>query len=406
MTTVKVKFKPSSLNRKEGVLYYQLINNRDVRLIKTEYRIYSDEWNAATSELIIPSFDKERKKFLIAINANMNRDLKCLSAMMAGDNRKSLSYHLNEIVSRTDSTQSRKSFFRFMKEIIARHKQLGKDRISETYLSTLNSFSRFRLNRDIMLDRIDSDLLMSYEAYLKSEQVCMNTISFYMRVLRAVYNRAVEKGLIEQRHPFKHVYTGIDKTVKRSVNIGTIKKIKMLDLTLFPTLEYVRDLFMFSFYARGMSFVDMAYLRKRDLNNGILSYRRKKTGRQLYIRWESCMQEIIDKYPCKDTPYLLPIISSTDKDERRQYRSANAFVTRKLKEIQRMLRLDTPLTMYVTRHSWASIAKSKNVPVAVISESMGHDSEATTQIYLASLSSDVIDRANLSILTDVYGDIK
>jgi integrase len=118
------------------------------------------------------------------------------------------------------------------------------------------------------------------------------------------------------------------------------------------------------------------------------------------------MQEIIDKYPCKDTPYLLPIISSTDKDERRQYRSANAFVTRKLKEIQRMLRLDTPLTMYVTRHSWASIAKSKNVPVAVISESMGHDSEATTQIYLASLSSDVIDRANLSILTDVYGDIK
>ena len=117
-----------------------------------------------------------------------------------------------------------------------------------------------------------------------------------MRCLRAVYNRAVEKELVVQRNPFKHVYTGIDKTVKRAVPLKIIRQIRELDLTLTPELDYAKDLFLFSFYTRGMSFVDMAYLKKKNLQNGVLSYRRQKTGQQLFIRWEKPMQEIVDKY--------------------------------------------------------------------------------------------------------------
>ena len=167
-------------------------------------------------------------------------------------------------------------------------KQLGKVRTSETYTAALASFMKFRDGQDILLCEIDSDTMMLYEAWLKSKGICPNSISFYMRILRAVYNRAVEKELTEQKYPFKHVYTGISKTVKRALPLKAIKRIKELDLTLKPHLDYARDMFLFSFYTRGMSFIDMAYLKKSDLKNGVIIYRRRKTGQQLTIKWEKC----------------------------------------------------------------------------------------------------------------------
>ena len=145
-----------------------------------------------------------------------------------------------------------------------------------------------------------------------------------------------------------------------------------------------------------MSFVDMAYLKKSDLKNGILTYRRRKTGQQLTIKWEKCMEEIVTKYEDRSaTQYLLPIITSPFANERIQYMNALSRVNVALKEVARLL------TMYCARHGWASIAKSKNIPLSVISEGMGHDSEETTRIYLASLDTSVVDKANSLILKDL-----
>ena len=240
--------------------------------------------------------------------------------------------------------------------------------------------------------------MTAYETYLKSIDICPNSISFYMRNLRAIYNRAVDKELTVQRHPFKHVYTGIDKTIKRAVPLNVIRQIRDLDLSLYPVMDYARDIFMFSFYTRGMSFVDMAFLKKKDLQNGILSYRRHKTHQQLFIKWEKPMQELIDKYDTTVSPYLLPIIKCNGKDERRQYKNEAHRINNNLKKIGKRLGLGIPLTTYVARHGWASIAKSKNIPIATISEAMGHDSETTTRIYLASLDTSVVDKANSLIL--------
>jgi len=221
-----------------------------------------------------------------------------------------------------------------------------------------------------------------------------------MRILRAVYNRAVEKDLTTNRNPFKHVYAGIDKTIKRAIPLKAIKQIKNLDLSLHPSLDFARNMFLFSFYTRGMSFIDMAYLKKKDLSNGILSYRRRKTGQQLFIRWEKCMQEIVDKHDADYySPYLLPILKYPY--DRNQYKNMLYRTNKSLKEIAKMVGLSIPLTLYVARHSWASIAKSKNIPISVISEGMGHDSEMTTQIYLALLDNAVVDRANAQILKEL-----
>ena len=229
----------------------------------------------------------------------------------------------------------------------------------------------------------------------QSRGVFHNIIALYYRK-----NVAFLFGFFN-RNPFKHVYTGIDKTIKRSIPLKAIKQIKNLDLSLQPSLDFARDMFLFSFYTRGMSFIDMAYLKKKDLSNGILSYRRRKTGQQLFIRWEKCMQKIVDKYDTDYySPYLLPILQYPH-DNRNQYKNALYRTNKSLKEIAKMVRLSIPLSLYVARHSWASIAKSKNIPISVISEGMGHDSEMTTQIYLASLDSAVVDRANAQILKDL-----
>lgn len=186
------------------------------------------------------------------------------------------------------------SVFNFISDQVQYKKQLGKIRSSETYQSTLNSFMHFRNHIDLTFAMIDSDLIESYEAEMRNRGLSRNTTSFYMRILRTNYRLAVEKGLTSDCHPFRRVYCGIDKTVKRSISLKDIKRIKEADFSGMSHLDYARDMFVFSFCTRGMSFIDMAYLRKKDVNNGYLIYRRRKTGQMLTIEWTRQMQEVIE----------------------------------------------------------------------------------------------------------------
>lgn len=398
MASIKVKFRPSSTIGKEGTIYYQIIHKRVIRQLKTDYRIHADEWDKTNNAVVVAA--GSRSGIVLSVKERITRDIQRLKAITGRLESQGNCFTADDIVAGYRESAKEASFFVFMEGVIAWLKQLNKVRTAENYTATLNSFVRFCGDKNILLDEISSDLMMEYEAYLKAQGISMNTVSFYMRILRAVYNRAVDKGLTDQRNPFRHVYTGIDKIVKRAVPMKAVKRIKNLDLSMKPSLDFARDMFMFSFYTRGMSFVDMAYLKKKDLQNGILAYRRRKTGQQLFIRWEKCMQEIINKYPDCHTDYLLPVIRRHE-EEQSQYRNALWLINNKLKEIAVLAGLQANLTMYVSRHSWASIAKSKNIPLSVISEGMGHDSEATTQIYLASLDSAMIDKANRTILKEL-----
>lgn len=399
MASVKVKFRPSTIGGKEGTIYYQMIHNRVVRQIYTDYKLFASEWDCHSEAVIlyhVPN-EQERNNYLHSINSRIRWDMDRLNKIIQTLSQ-SGTFVTDDIVVRFQDNRQEQSFNAYIRQQIARLKRLGKIRTSETYTASLRSFSGFMNDKEVLFDQINADLIAEYEAYLKGRGNSPNTISFYMRILKAVYNRAVGDGLTGQRHPFKSVYTGVEKTLKRAVSLNDLKRIKGLDLSLKPNLDFARDMFLFCFYTRGMSFIDMAYLRKKDLQNGILSYRRRKTGQQLFIKWERCMQEIVDKYPGNTTEYLLPIITQRDVDYRKQYTNELHRVNHLLKKIGKQLDLPMPLTMYVGRHSWASVAKSRNVPISVISEGMGHDSENTTQIYLASLDTSVVDRANKKIL--------
>lgn len=398
MVSIKLKFRPSTIDGKEGSLYYQVIYKRVVRQVPTHYKIMPNEWNAESDTLKI-IVNNERYNYLQSIQRRIQWDKKRLMKIMERFINSGYDFSVDSFIDTYYNEIKDITLFNFIEKLIVKLQKNGQVRTSETYNCTLNSFKRFRRGNDLYFVELDNDLLMSYEYFLKSEGLSMNTISFYMRRLRAIYNRAVEEGLTEQIDLFKKVYTSSEKTIKRAIPLKSIKRLKALDLSYSTAKAFARDMFLFSFYTRGMSFVDIAYLQKKDLKNGVLNYRRKKTGQLLYVRWEPCMQEIIERYvPESNSTYLLNIIKDNTNDARKQYLNALTLINRSLKSIGKLIGLDKPLSMYVARHSWASIAKTEGISLSVISEGMGHDSESTTQIYLASLDSSVIDKANQKII--------
>ncbi len=240
MATIRTKFRSSSAEGREGALYYQVIHNRVVRQISTGYKLFASEWDQR-SEAVIPCqhpAGMERDNYLLSVGERIRRDKIRLEKAIRTLSQ-SGPFTADDIVIRFHDSGQEPSFNDYIRQQIVRLKRLGKIRTSETYTAALKSFSSFMKGSDILFGELSSDLLMEYEAYLKNRGNSPNTISFYMR------------------------------------------------------LDFARDMFLFCFYTRGMSFVDMAYLKKGDIANGILTYRRKKTGQQLFIRWEKCMQEII-----------------------------------------------------------------------------------------------------------------
>lgn len=399
MVSIKLKFRPSSIDGKEGSLYYQVICKCVVRQIATQYRIYPSEWNKGSDALIFHTEDCDRYNYLQSIQRRIQWDKKRLMKIIDSKLDSGYYFSADSIVEAFNEEINDVTVFNYTKRLILKLQNNGQVRTSETYNCTLNSLKRFTCYKDLYFVEFDSNLMKSYECYLKREGLSVNTISFYMRRLRAIYNRAVDEGLTGQNKPFRNVNTSMEKTIKRAISLKYIRKLKSLDLSYSTSKAFARDMFLFSFYTRGMSFVDIAYLQKKDLKNGILVYRRKKTGQQLFIKWEQCMQDIVERNASDSkSPYLLNIIRDMKDDVRKQYLNVSTIINRSLKGIGKLIGLDVPLSMYVARHSWASIAKSEGISLSIISEGMGHDSESTTQIYLASLDSSIIDRANKKLI--------
>ena len=401
MTSIKVKFRPSANADSEGVIYYQIIHERTIRQILSPHRIFSSEWNAGRSS-VGNSRDSVREYYLIEIRRHIYLDIARLQRIINQYERRGMTFTADQLVAEYFRRLNRCSLSRFMKSLIADFRKSGQLRTAETYTSALHSVQNFlrsyRSNPDILLDAIDGSLMEEYQNWHKLRGNMPNTISFYSRILRAVYNRAVEEDLIPNLHPFRHVYTGVAKTHKRAISIAAIKEIRHLDLSGQPQLDHARDMFIMSFMLRGMSFIDMAMLKKSDLADGRISYVRRKTRQRLSIEWTEEMQRILNKYPNNPTDYLLPIIRRMSVNERSVVHNLNHSINQRLKRIAEMAGIEIPLTLYVARHSWASAALTKGIPIGVISEGMGHSSEQTTRIYLANLDTSPVDRANALLL--------
>lgn len=397
--SVKLCFRPSSILKKAGRLYYQIIIHRVCYQYNSQYQIYETEWDKHT-RLVIKDCSFSRSKELRAIRKHTEWDISKIYGIIQRliDEFNVVNYNL--VIQEFEVQKSQQSFQNFVMKLVARLEQKGKTRTGETYLSTYRSFMRFLNKDDILLYEIDASKIEDYEIWLQKGGLTMNSTSFYMRILHTILNKAVKQSLLSSCDFFQNVYTGIAQTAKRAIGIEDLRRIKTLDLELHPKLDFARDMFLLSLYFRGMSFIDMANLQHKDLCNGHLVYYRQKTRQRLDIKWEKQMSDILDKYPV-DTKYLLPILKTADEEHRKCYKNVSKQVNRWLKKVGTMAGIRLPLTMYVARHTWASLAKQKNIPIGVISDGLGHDSEKTTLIYLSTLDTSAVDDANSRILEDL-----
>ena len=248
--------------------------------------------------------------------------------------------------------------------------------------------------------QLTNNVVTEYEAWLRQSGLSPNSISFYMRYLRAIYNIASRMyNLHSQRDPFRYVRINQIATIKRAISIEKLRRIAECDLRgRNPRMLLARDLFLFSFFARGMAFVDMAYLRKSDIYNNILNYQRRKTGQWLTMAIEPCMQEIINRHS-NSSEYVLPILHIDDSYK--SYRSQQRDLNRHISALGRELGFEMPLTFYVARHTWATMARDSGAPIQIISAGMGHTSERTTNIYLAQLDHNRIDELNRQVINQL-----
>lgn len=404
MATIKVKYRPSSVKGKDGTLFFQIIHLRQVRQIYTGMHIGEEEWNAEYASVVRPSeAGPERIKYLDSIAGSLKEWHTKLLCIVSELDNKGKPYTAQDVAAAFNSMSVIVGLVSFMRKQIEDMRKIGKLSAVRRLSVTLNSLLRYTEGNEVAWNDVSSTFILGYEEYLRKRGLCRNSTSFYMRNLRAIVNRAAEENIEVPRNPFKHVYMGVDKTIKRAVSLDAIRMIRDIDLGGHPSLDFARKVFMFAFYTRGMSFVDIAFLKKSDLHNGVITYSRRKTRQQLTVRIEPETRMIIDSFGKNGTSYLLPIITDEHNNVEQQYENAYYRINRNIQKIGDMLGLETKLTLYVARHAWASIAHSNNVAVSTISKAMGHDSEKTTIIYLQSLDTSSVDKANRDIIRMMDG---
>ena len=391
MATIKVKLRASSIAGKAGTVYYQVTHKRVIRQITTDIHILPEDWDGKQQGLKQPEANA-------ALHSRIQGDITRLRRIVLDLDASGVPYTAEEIVRRFRKPDRTVMILAFMQEQIDLLRQCNRLGTAQNYTNAMHRFARF-LGRDIPIASVTEQLIERFNADLSQRGMVRNTVSFYMRILRSVYNKAVRNGLAEQTAPFKNVYTGIDRTRKRAVGENVIARFIGLDLSRSAPLSLARDLFLFSFYTRGMAFVDMVYLRRGHIRDGRIRYVRRKTGQEIVIRVEPEMQRIIERYARGEHPYVFPVLNSENPGEAyAEYRTALTYYNRLLKRLCNMAGIPQHLSFYTARHSWATVARNHQIPVSVISAGMGHTSERTTQIYLTMLENSLIDNANKGIL--------
>ena len=419
---MKTSIKPLLNIRKDSAgqrytLVLQVIRLRRRGVIFTPYQLLPEEFDAKRGVAVATSRAKAHKAFIREVNDYISCQVREVERVVAEMDRMRRQYTARDIVHAFRERYNNRYVSTFFRAQIAAKEAEGKHGTATTYRTTLNVFERFAGARRIRFEQIDEGLMMEFEHYLLSVPLQRNTVTFYLRIFRAVYNKARRNGYAPKgATPFEGVSFRIEETRKLAISAATLRKLVELDYRDKSSLSATRNLFLFSFYARGMSFVDMAYLRRSDIYDGGVRYRRQKTGQLFTVRIVPQLQAIIDHYLDFCAPWVLPVmmdalpdgsyrpmVCEADTLQARKefevqlylrYKYARSNYWRYLSRISRDLGLKRNLSFNVARHTWASLARDLDIPVAVISRSLGHTSEKTTHIYLSELNPEKIDQAN------------
>lgn len=406
----------------KGSLSLRLIHNRQPKTITLKgCRIYKSEWDDFTKEIIYPANDPKRAVDLEDMETRVRNEMEIINGYVRQLQQKGR-YTVNELLALYKRKTDDGKLLGFTESLTKDMEGNGQIRTAAAYRTVVRGLLAFNGGEDIPLNHINSCLIRSFDRHLKDAGKMPNTVSYYIRNLRAIYNKAVIAKRIFPRqgdNPFAGISTSAAKTVKRALTLEELQalyrfnpdtlykseKIGYRKQQFIDNLHRSQRFFFFCFFARGMSFVDMAYLRKENIRGGVIRYSRKKTGQQIEVSISRELQAIIDSFADEvaGSPYVFPIICEQGKDARLQYESALRIQNSRLKVLASHAGLNRNVTTHVARHSWASTGKLLNVHESVISDGLGHTTQLMTSIYLKQLENRILDEANNLISQAVMG---
>lgn len=404
MATVKLKFRPSTVQSAEGTLYFQVTHKRKVKWLSTGLYVFPHEWDANTATVLVPAAGK-RNAVLILVQSKVELALRQWKLVLNSMELNHNDFTVEELCDAFNRNPLPKTVFMFLQEQVVNKELMMRHGTARTYSNAYRRFKAFRNDVDLTFDQLTPGMIEHFEAWFIHRRLKQNSIRCYLRTLNTMFSKALEEGLLRNRNLFSRVHLSYVPTAKRAIGEKEMRMIAKLQLREGSTLALARDIFVFSYYMRGMSFVDIAYLRKTDLRNGMWTYSRMKTNQSLTVEWEEAQQRIIDRYTSKtkDSRYLFPVIKQEDGTEYEQCQRMQLNINRALKKIGERIGLKIPLTTYVARHTWASVARNVNVPVSVISVGMGHRSIKTTEVYLDSVDISRVNEANRMLIKRIEG---
>ena len=301
----------------------------------------------------------------------------------------------------------------YMPEVIGMLKREGKFPAMHVYACTLRSYEKFcaeerhpkNTTASLSMQEIFTpERLKEYEDWLAGQQSSPNTISTYMRTLQAVYNRWMSPG-IEGYNPvlFKDVYTKVESRTKRALTAEQMEQLRNTDFSVLTLRQQqVLTYFLLMFMLRGMPFIDLAHLRKSDLRNRRITYRRHKTGKLMVVDVPPDAMRLLQKYRDKtDSEYLFPLLHGGlfMEEHHHRYQETLRHFNRELARLMRQLLPGVSVSSYTARHTWATLAYHSGVPVGLISQSLGHSSIRVTMTYLKPFDAEVIDRINRQVIS-------
>ena len=302
----------------------------------------------------------------------------------------------------------------FMKQVAVGLQMEGNFGTAHVYRSSLNAIIAFRGKWDFTFNEVTPEWLKSFEVHLRGRGCSWNTVSTYLRTFRAVYNRAVDSGEVRYiPHLFRSVYTGTRADRKRALcddDMGKVFARLPRYSAVTPAMRRAQELFILMFLLRGLPFVDLAYLRKSDLRDNVITYRRRKTGRPLSVTLTPEAMLLLKRQMDVDSssPYLFPLLKSSEgtKEAYHEYQLALRNFNRQLLLLGEVLGLNDKLSSYTARHTWATTAYYCEVHPGIISEAMGHSSITVTETYLKPFRNRKIDEANMRIVDFVKRSVE
>lgn len=404
MVSIKLKLNESRI-RKDGTypLVFQVIYRRQKKLIYTDYKLRTENFDSATGIVISSENYLSSPQEVSRMNKKLKKQRNRILSQIEELKRIREEFTVSDIVTRYFGEPDVLNLLVFFDECIKRKQAIKKDGIAAAYKSTRSSLKKYLKDTDINMGKIDKKFVVGYEHFLAQRKASENTIKYYIRNFRSVYNAAVNDGHhFKKDYPFLHLHVSPAKTVKRALSDEKLRQLYRTKLPEGSEAEKFRDFFFFSFFAQGMAFVDIVRLKKENIKNGILTYNRYKSKQKVQVKITEHMQDLINKYQ-SDNEYVFNMINeSLATSVYSQYRVALVKANRCLKKIGKKLGFEIPLTTYVARHTWAMGAKNSGAPLLVISEGLGHKSQNTTLIYLKELDVSVLDVVNRKVSNIVF----